>query len=93
MVADEDCSMKATARPARKPRRGLSPKLVNSLEKDSDSDKGATALVMLRSPVNNMPNPMAIVPMVEEFFLFTNIMNTMPMTVQVKAKRYGRCMK
>ena len=54
------------------------------------SARESTAPVMLSRPLNNMPKPIAMLPMFLEFRKLTNMISTMPITRATGASVLGR---
>ncbi len=56
---------------------------------DWDWDSGSTAAVMLIRPVKRIPKPIAMPPMVLEFFVLMNMISMMPTTAATGARVSG----
>ena len=78
-VAEEDCTITVSTRPARMPMMGLSPRPASSSRKAGLFAKPFTAPVMFIRPTNRIPKPMQISPTVLVLLLLMNMISTIPM--------------
>ena len=77
-VAEEDCTITVSTRPAKIPRTGLSPRPASRSIKAGLSAKPFTAPVIFIKPTNRIPKPMQISPASLLFLLLTNIIRIIP---------------
>ena len=89
MVAEELWIRNAAPVPTRKPSTGVSAMRIKRFAKVSDSDSGATAAVMLSSPVNRMPKPIATLPMMSDLLECRVMITRIPMIAATGARVEG----
>ena len=71
--------MNATAAPTAYPINGLLERAESILPKNALPERELTAPVIFRSPLNRIPKPIRIFPVVPVFLLSLRIISTMPM--------------
>ena len=77
-VAEELCTITVSTKPARIPKIGVSEKLASTSINAGEFAKPFTAPVIFIRPMNRIPKPIEMSPMVLAFLVLINMMSTMP---------------